>query len=211
MLKIVSIIIAILLLVGLGLFFMIVKGPDITKYEHLLEPQITTIPDTNVLEVSFTTSTDGLNEVFGFLFKSYLKIKGVPKMPWKMPPSAARYNNALDFDMEAKKRQAAFKNMIWEGVVAMPLPADITDVPIIEHDKLAAGIATWKYGETAQILHIGPYEEEAPTVQILKEYIDKKGYEITGIHEEVYLRSPGTPFCKPENYYTVIRYPVTKK
>jgi len=211
MLKIVLIIVAVLLLVGMGFFFMLVKGPDVTKYEYLQDPQITTLPDTNVLEVSFNTPTDGLNEVFGFLVKNYLKIKGVPKMPWKMPPSAARYENGLDSDMEEKKREAAFENMIWKGVAAMPLPANITNTHDIKHDKLTARIATWEYGETVEILHIGPYEKEAPTINKLKEYVDKQGYEISGLHEEVYLRSPGTPFCKPENYYTIIRYPVKKK
>ncbi|HIQ16265.1 MAG TPA: hypothetical protein EYH38_12005 [Leucothrix sp.] len=211
MLKTVLIIVAVLLLVGIAFFFMIVKGPDVTKYEYLQKPQITTIPDTNVLAVSFSTTADGLKEVFGFLFKNYLKIKGVPKMPWKMPSSAARYDNALDFDMEAEKREATFKNMIWEGVVAIPLPANITNLSESKHDKLTARITTWEYGETAEILHIGPYEKEAPTVKELKDYIDKQGYEITGLHEEVYLRGPGTPFCKPKNYYTIIRYPVKKK
>lgn len=211
MFKIVLIIVAVLLLAGMGFFFMLVKGPAVSKYAHLHEPQISTVPDSTVLEVAFHSPTDGLNEVFGFLFKSYLEIKGVPKMPWKMPPSAARYENELDFDMEPKKREAAFKNMMWKGVAAIPLPADITTIPNIKHDKLSAKIITWEYGETAEILHIGPYEKEAPTVNKLKEYIENQGYEISGLHEEVYLRSPGTPFCKPENYYTIIRYPVKKK
>jgi len=211
MFKIVLIIVAILLLAGMGFFFMLVKGPDVTKYTHLQEPQIRTIPDSNVLEVTFHSPTDGLNEVFGFLFKSYLKIKGVPKMPWKMPPSAARYENELDFDMEATKREAAFKNMMWEGIASLPLPAGISSVPAVKHNTLTARIVTWKYGETAEIIHIGPYKKEAPAVNKLKEYIENQGYEISGLHEEVYLRSPGTPFCKPENYYTIIRYPVKKK
>ena len=210
MFNIVLIIVVVLLLAGLGFFFMLVKGPDVTKYAHLHEPQIRTIPDSKVLAVSFHTPTDGLNEVFSFLFKSYLKIKGVPKMPWRMPPSAARYENELDFDMEAKKREAAFENMIWEGVAAIPLPADITTSTNVKHDKLSAKRVTWEYGETAEILHIGPYEKEAPTVNKLKEYIKTQGYEISGLHEEMYLRSPGTPFCKPANFYTIIRYPVKK-
>ncbi len=211
MLKIVLIVIAVLLLVGMGVFFIVVKGPDVSKYEYLQEPQIVIIPDITVLEVSFTTPADGLKEVFGFLFKNYLKIKGVPKIPWNMPSSLARYENFLDFDMEISKREAAFKEMIWQGAAALPLPANITNVPDVRHEKLTARIVTWKYGETAEILHIGPYEKETPTGNKLTEYIEKQGYEITGSHEEVYLRGPGTPFCKPENYYTIIRYPVTKK
>lgn len=133
MFKIVLIIGAVLLLAGMGFFFMLIKGPDVEKYAHLHEPQIRAIPDSNVLEVAFHSPTDGLKEVFGFLFKSYFKIKGVPKMPWKMPPSAARYQNELDFDMEDTKREAAFKNMMWEGVASLPLPANISSAPAIKH------------------------------------------------------------------------------
>jgi len=211
MLKIVLIIIVVLLVAGTGVIFMLVKGPDVSKYVHLQEPRIISIPDTTVLEVSFNTTTNGLKEVFGFLFKSYFKIKGVPKIPWKLPPSVARYENSLDFDMEISKREAAFDNMIWQGAAALPLPANVTSVPDVAHENLTVRMVIWKYGETAEILHIGPYEKEAPTGKKLKEYIEKQGYEITGSHEEVYLRGPGTPFCKPENYYTIIRYPVIRK
>ena len=211
MLKIVLIVVVVLLFAGMGVIFMVVKGPDVSKYTYLQDPQIVSIPDATVLEVSFRTSTEGLKEVFGFLFKNYFKIKGVPKLPWKIPPSLARYHNPLDFDMEASKRKAAFENIIWQGAAALPLPINITSAPNLEHKELTAGIVTWKYGNMAEILHIGAYEEEGPSVQKLNAFIEKQGYEIVGLHEEVYLRGPGTPFCKPENYYTIIRYPVNKK
>ena len=128
-----------------------------------------------------------------------------------MPPPAARYENALDFDIEAARRKSFFKNMIWKGVAAIPLASDIVELPDIKNEKLTARVARWQYGKTAAILHVGPYEEEAPTVNRLKKYIEEQGYEIAGLHEEVYLRGPGSPMSKPENYYTIIRYPVKKK
>ena len=205
-------IIAAVVLSGAGIsYFLMMKGPDLSKYEQLKNPRITTIPDTNVLEVPFETSTEGLKEVFAYLFKNYFKLKGVPKRAAKMPPPAARYENELDFKMEAGKRKTVFNNMIWKGVAAIPLPADITSFSAIRHKNLTAGITRWQYGETAEILHIGPYEKEAPTVNRLKQYIEKQGYELSGFHEEVYLRGPGSAFSKPDNYYTIIRYSVKKK
>ncbi len=211
MIKIAVIIVVVVLAAAGGFFFMLMKGPDLAKYEHLREPRITVLPDITVLAASFETSGDGLKEVFGFLFKTYFKIKGVPKRPGKMPPPVARYENALDFEMESDKRKAILEKIIWKGVAALPLATDIVDLPDVQNKTLTARIAHWHYGETAEILHIGPYDQEPPTVRRLMEYIKEQGYEISGLHEEVYLRGPGTPLSKPEKYYTLIRYPVKKR
>jgi len=208
--KIVLIIVAVVLSGAGSFYFLMMKGPDLSKYEHLKSPRITTIPDTNVLEVPFETPTEGLNEVFSYLFKNYFKLKGVPKRAAKMAPPVARYENTLDFEMEVEKRKAVFDNMIWKGIAAIPMPSDITSLPDIRHENLKAGISRWQYGKTAEILHIGPYEEEGETVRKLLKFIAEQGYETAGFHEEVYLRGPGSIFSKPEKYYTIIRYPVKR-
>jgi len=64
-------------------------------------------------------------------------------------------------------------------------------------------IETWQYGTVAQILHIGPYKDEGPTVERLHHFIKDSGYEIAGTHEEEYLASPKAKVQK-----TLIRYPV---
>lgn len=211
MLKIILIIVAVLVLGAGGFVFIMMKGPDLSDYEYLQNPRITTIGATKVLEVPFQVPGEGLKEVFGFLFKNYYKLKGVPKRVSAMEPPVARYENALDAEMEAKQREDTFNNMIWKGVAAIPIPADISNGPDIQHEKLIARISEWAYGETAEILHIGPYVNEPSTIRKLKTYIAEQGYEISGLHEEVYLRGPGSLFSKPENYYTIIRYPVKRK
>ena len=197
--------------VGASYLFSMVKGPDLRRYESLKKPRITTLPDTLVLEVPFETSTEGLKNVFGFLFKTYFKIKGVPKKASAMMPAIARYENNLDFAMEKSERAEAFKNIVWKGVAAIPLTIDLQKIPVVEHETFSARLTRWHYGETAEILHIGPYEKEAPTIQKIREFIASQGYEISGYHEEVYLRGPGLPWNRPKNYYTIIRYPVRKK
>ncbi|MBM2850090.1 MAG: hypothetical protein HW418_3032, partial [Anaerolineales bacterium] len=57
-----------------------------------------------------------------------------------------------------------------------------------------------------EILHIGPYSEEGPTIQRLHEFIAASGYEIAGVHEEEYLTTPKAKVQK-----TIIRYPVKKR
>lgn len=63
-------------------------------------------------------------------------------------------------------------------------------------------------GQSAQIMHIGPYADEAPTIEKLHAYIKDNGYDFTGKHREIYLNDPRK--TAPENLKTLIRQPVVK-
>jgi len=60
-------------------------------------------------------------------------------------------------------------------------------------------------GLSAQIMHIGPFSEEGPTVARVHAYIEEKGYKINGKHHEIYLSDFRR--TKPEGLKTVIRQP----
>lgn len=69
----------------------------------------------------------------------------------------------------------------------------------------------FKEGLAAQILHLGPFSEEGPTVAKLHEYIETNGYSFDGSldggkHHEIYLSDIRR--AKPEKLKTVIRQPV---
>jgi hypothetical protein len=61
-------------------------------------------------------------------------------------------------------------------------------------------------GLAAQVLHIGPYAAEGPTIQRLHAFIAEQGYERRGKHHEVYLSDPRR--AAPERLKTVLRQPV---
>ena len=61
-------------------------------------------------------------------------------------------------------------------------------------------------GLSAQILHIGPFSEEGPTVKKIHEKIDKENYEFNGLHHEIYLSDIRR--AKPEKLRTIIRQPI---
>ena len=61
-------------------------------------------------------------------------------------------------------------------------------------------------GKCAQILHIGSYEEEKSTLDILYKFIEKNGLSINGYHREVYLSDPRK--TAPEKLKTILRYAV---
>jgi len=62
-------------------------------------------------------------------------------------------------------------------------------------------------GQSAQILHVGPYAAEAPTITRLHRFIREQGYHFGGKHHEIYLNDPRR--TAPERLKTILRQPIT--
>ena len=68
---------------------------------------------------------------------------------------------------------------------------------------------TYEEGLAAQIMHVGPFSAEAPTIARLhREFIPSGGYSPAGKHHEIYLSDPRR--TAPEKLRTVIRQPVAR-
>ncbi len=76
-----------------------------------------------------------------------------------------------------------------------PLPA----VDRVRLERFTEGLA-------AQVMHVGPYAEEAATLERLHAFVAEQGYELRGRHHEVYLGDPRR--TAPERLKTVLRHPV---
>jgi len=63
-------------------------------------------------------------------------------------------------------------------------------------------------GLSAQIIHIGPYAAEEPTIARLHGFIKESGHELNGKHHEIYLSDPRR--TAPEKLKTVLRQPIRK-
>ena len=64
-------------------------------------------------------------------------------------------------------------------------------------------------GLSVQIMHVGPYDAEKPTIARLHaEYLPASGLEARGRHHEIYLGDPRR--TAPEKLRTVIRQPVRR-
>ncbi|UCG56685.1 MAG: hypothetical protein JSU70_17695 [Phycisphaerales bacterium] len=180
---------------------LIMRGLDLSQYEHLKEPKISTKPDQKVIVVEAKGEPNAVaGKAFKLLFNTYFRLKGLPK--GRPPAPRARWLELLD-----KPKTE------WVGLYAMPVPDTIESLP--EQKATEAGLsvklATWEYGEVAEILHVGRYDREEPTIEKLKKFIADSGYEIAGAHEEEYIKGPGMFFAgNPEKYYTIIRYRVKK-
>jgi len=63
-------------------------------------------------------------------------------------------------------------------------------------------------GAAVQILHIGSYSSEGPTIARLHDFMKENGYTFNGRHHEIYLGDPRR--SQPEKLKTIIRQPVKK-
>jgi hypothetical protein len=63
-------------------------------------------------------------------------------------------------------------------------------------------------GPAAQIMHIGPYSTEKPTIDRLHAFIGEEGYRLHGKHHEIYLGDPRR--AAPEKLRTLVRQPITR-
>ena len=61
-------------------------------------------------------------------------------------------------------------------------------------------------GASAQIMHVGPYATEAPTITALHEFIGSQGRTRRGLHHEIYLGDPRK--SAPEKLKTILRQPI---
>jgi len=61
-------------------------------------------------------------------------------------------------------------------------------------------------GKAAQILHVGPFSEEGPTIEKVHAFIDRSGSERVGKHHEIYLSDIRK--ADPAKWKTIIRQPI---
>ena len=163
------------------------------------DPQIVLMPPQKMATVLTKGDPNAVGEtamkaLYGSVFTlKFARKKQDPAQDFKVGKLLARWPDA-----HVKPREE------WTGIWALAIPDDVETLPQKEPD-VEVKLETWEYGTVAQILHIGPYSEEGPTVQRLHEFIQDSGYEIAGLHEEEYLTTP-----KAKTVKTIIRYEVQK-
>lgn len=78
------------------------------------------------------------------------------------------------------------------------------DLPALEKLRLEP----FEEGLSMQIMHIGPYAEETPTIEKMKAFAVENGFSPIGKHHEIYLGDPRK--ADPAKLKTVLRQPVEK-
>ena len=82
------------------------------------------------------------------------------------------------------------------------------DSPYLIEPGKSVRLEKFSEGPAVQLLHIGPYATEGPTISRLHEFAHKAGYDLTGKHHEIYLGDPRR--SAPEKLKTLLRQPVRR-
>jgi hypothetical protein len=132
-----------------------------------------------------------------------------------MPLEALWFTNADgSFDMNVPPEN-------WDWRVLMAVSDDVT--PAVFADAVAEvrrkkgdsdslsrlRLERWREGRCAQVMHVGPYSEERPTIERLHAFIAAGGCRPRGAHHEIYLGDPRRG--DPAKLKTVLRQPVTER
>lgn len=114
-----------------------------------------------------------------------------------------------DFDMDARDE------WIWTLMIMQPdhVTQDVVNLILAQQreKKNSPSLERMRFepfeeGLSAQIMHLGPYADEGPTIQKIHNFAKEQGHELRGTHHEIYLGDPRR--TKPERLKTVLRQPV---
>lgn len=102
----------------------------------------------------------------------------------------------------------------WRALIMQPEPIDGDLVARAVERARTKGLPAlerlryerWAEGRCAQLLHVGPYAAEGPSIVRLHEGIAAAGYRARGRHHEIYLGDPRR--SAPERLRTILRHPV---
>ena len=103
----------------------------------------------------------------------------------------------------------------WTAMIMQPKYVTANDVKLaIEQVKKKKNLPAlpkvrfenFKEGTAAQIMYVGPFSAEGPTIAKIHAYIQNSGHELSGKHHEIYLNNPAT--TAPEKLKTILRQPM---
>jgi hypothetical protein len=113
-----------------------------------------------------------------------------------------RDKSAWDWTMMVMQPKWITREMVTKAIQQV---ADSKDLPALGRMRFD----TYDEGSSVQILHVGSYADEAPTLARLhNEFLPQNVYIESGKHHEIYLSDPRR--TAPEKLKTVLRQPIRK-
>jgi hypothetical protein len=158
---------------------------------------------------------DAVEALYAVAYKLKFMSKGSLGQDYVVPPLEGLW---WAEDMEAFTTQRDKSAWDWTMMIMQPewITGEMFEAAVEEVER-AKGLpalpklrlGTHDEGLSVQILHIGAYEDEGPTLHRMHhEFIPQNGYEMAGKHHEIYLSDPRR--VAPEKLKTVLRQPVRK-
>lgn len=153
---------------------------------------------------------EGMEALYGvaYTIKFALKPQGIE---YVVPPSESLWwmEDMSEFSLETKDR--------WQWTLMIMQPDEVTQEIVaaaqgeLARKKDPPALSKLRYeryheGLSVQIMYLGAYADEGPTIARMHEFIRENGYDFNGKHHEIYLGDPRR--TAPEKLKTVIRQPV---
>lgn len=174
------------------------------------DPQVGTAEDIEAF-------TRGVGTLYGIVYLlKFADKKGLAPASWhnfKVPPLEALWDvpDGASFDM------ANASQWTWTMIMRVPdfvTPEVLEDFTDYLANKKKDGfykqvrLERYREGPSVQLMHIGPYDAEGPSIDRMHEYAVAQGYKIKGKHHEIYFSDPRR--TAPEKLKTTLRQPLTK-
>jgi hypothetical protein len=163
-------------------------------------------------------TAQGYKDALATLYAVAYKIKFISKKDGKdyvVPPLEGLWW-AETMELFSSRRDKSS----WEWTMMIMQPEWITQemvlngIHLVQDNDLAAlpfiRFETYEEGLSTQIMHIGSYDDEGPTLMRLhQQWIPQNEYVENGKHHEIYLSDPRR--TAPEKLKTVLRQPIRKR
>lgn len=133
-------------------------------------------------------------------------VMGLEGLWWWDDPAAFDVENPPPREEWNWKSMIRQPDFVTEGMVEAAKAEAKAKKGLDEIDRIV--LESFHEGLSAQIMHVGPYSEEGPTIRRLHEFIEESGYKPRGLHHEIYLSDPRR--AAPERWRTIIRQPIEK-
>jgi hypothetical protein len=194
------------------------------QLKHLYQPSakevsVVDVPDMNFLMVdgqgdpgTSPEYQEALEALYTMAYQLKFTIKGRdPELDYVIPPPEGLWW-AKDMGAFSMDDRDAWQ---WTAMIMQPdqvteaLFAEAVDQVKRKKDLPRLGklrFERYHEGRAVQILYLGPYSAEGPTIEKLHAFARENGYQLRGKHHEIYLSDPRR--TAPEKIKTVIRQPV---
>lgn len=189
-------------------------------YTATAEPGLVKVPERAYLMIdghgdpnSAPAYADALNALYPLSYGLRQAVKEASGIAYKVMPLEGLWwvddLSRLNFDDKSD----------WRWTMMISQPDEVTDelaaavLPAVTAAKgLTAGsrVRRERFGDgtAAQVLHRGPYAQEAPTIARLHRFIADNGWTLRGRHHEIYLSDPRR--TAPERLRTILRQPILR-
>jgi hypothetical protein len=184
------------------------------------QPQIVDVPPLNFLMIdgSGDPNTQSLQDAMQALYTTAFTLKFAFKKTRGIDYPVMRSEGLWWMEKPGDFLLEDPANWLWTLMMVLPevvTPKDVSEavteaqakqnLPALKRIRFA----TFHEGLCAQILHVGSYDMELPTIERLKRFITEQGYAESGKHHEIYLSDPNR--TAPEKLKTIIRYPILRR